>query len=86
MGGGDGMTSMQRGRGVKYLLCAAELESGGCHGDAGVRTGARGRTLRGAVRVWDANGTQSCLSPLACGESAHKRAHVRAGVVCVPVS
>lgn len=26
-----------RGKGEKYLLCAAERESGGCHGDCEVR-------------------------------------------------
>lgn len=39
------MTNMLRGRGGKYLLCGAELESGGCHGDREVRKGARGGTL-----------------------------------------
>jgi len=35
----------RRGRGEKYFLCAAELESGGCHGDSRVRKGKGGRGI-----------------------------------------
>lgn len=51
MGGWDVDDVHITGRGVKYLLCAVELESGGCHGDGRVRKGARGRTLRAFPQV-----------------------------------
>lgn len=66
------------------MLCAAELESGGCHGDRAVRTGARGRTLRTISHVrMQTERSHACQRWPAMTEGArtlpHKRAHVHAG-------
>lgn len=68
---------------MKYLLCAAELESGGCHGDRGVRKGARGRTPRAIPHVWtqtERSHACQCWPAVTEGERACARRW------CVPVS